>query len=60
MKAESVGDPDMYLGAKLRTTVLGNGVEAWAFSLAKYLREAVSNCKKFIRDGRVYLSQEGR
>jgi hypothetical protein len=50
LKAESVGDPDMYLGAKLRTTVLGNGMEAWAFSPAKYVREAVSNCEKFIRD----------
>ena len=53
----------MYLGAKLRTTVLGNGVEAWAFSPAKYVREAVSNCEKFIRDelkGGFYFSQEGR
>ena len=29
MKRGSIGDPDFYLGAKLRKTKLSNGVEAW-------------------------------
>jgi hypothetical protein len=42
------GDPDMYLGAKLRKTVMPNGVEAWTLSPSKYVQEAVRNCKKFV------------
>ena len=30
MKEGSVGDPDFYLGAKLRKMTLPNGVEAWS------------------------------
>ena len=37
MKEGSIGDPDLYLGAKLRKTRLFNGVEAWATSPAKYI-----------------------
>ena len=29
MKSESIGDPNMYLGAKFRKVVLENRVEAW-------------------------------
>ena len=43
MKEGSIGDPDMYLGAKLRKTILPNGVEAWAMSPSKYVQEAVKN-----------------
>ena len=48
MKEGSVGDPDMYLGAKLRKTVLPNGVEAWATSPSKYVQEAVKNVESHL------------
>jgi hypothetical protein len=48
MKKESMGDPDIYLGSKLRKVVLLNGVEAWMMSPAKYVREAVRNVERFL------------
>ena len=39
------GKPVMYLGAKLQKTRLHNEVWTWAMSLARYVQEAVSNCK---------------
>jgi len=41
MKKGSIGDPDLYLGAKLRKVTLTNGVEAWSLSPSKYIQEAV-------------------
>ena len=49
MKKGSIGDPDFYLGVKLRKTRLPNGVEAWSFSASKYVQEAVSNVEKHLR-----------
>ena len=49
MKRGSIGDPDFYLGAKLRKTKLSNGVEAWGFSPSKYVQEAVANVEKYLR-----------
>ena len=43
MKEDSIGDPDMYFGAKLRKIVLINGVDAWSTSPSKYVQEAVNN-----------------
>ena len=37
LKTDSIGDPDMYLGAKLRPTNLENGVWAWALSTSQYV-----------------------
>ncbi len=42
----SVGDPDIYLGVKLRQTRLENGIWAWGLSPFKYIAQAVKNCKK--------------
>ena len=39
MKPGSIGDPDIYLGAKLRKVRLDNGVEAWSMSPSKYVQE---------------------
>lgn len=55
MKDDSIGEPDIYLGAKLRRTVLDNGVECWGLSAAKYVKEAVANVERYIdanMDGR--------
>jgi hypothetical protein len=45
LKPSSVGDPDIYLGAKLKQTQLPNGVMAWRLSPSKYLVQAVKNCQ---------------
>jgi hypothetical protein len=42
MKPGSIGDPDFYLGAKLRTKRLSNGVLAWSISSSKYIQMAGS------------------
>ena len=48
MKEGSIGDPDLYLGAKLRKTRLINRVEAWATSPAKYVAEAVKIAESYL------------
>ena len=48
MKKGSIGDPDIYLGAKLRAMELNNGVKAWSMSPAKYVKEAVENVKEYL------------
>ena len=49
MKPNSIGDPDMYLGAKVSMNVLPDGVEAWGLSSSKYVQEAVKNADKYCR-----------
>ena len=46
----SIGDPNMYLGAKLRKVVLENGFEAWATSALEYVKEAVSNSEIYLHE----------
>ena len=48
MKPGSIGDPDIYLGAKLRKTTLPNGVEAWGLSPSKYVQDAIANVEKWL------------
>jgi hypothetical protein len=48
LKPSSVGDPEIYLGAKLRKTWLANGIWAWGPSPSKYIAQAVKNCKKHL------------
>jgi hypothetical protein len=43
MKEGSIQVPTFYLGAKLKKTVLPNGVVAWGFSSRKYMQSAVHN-----------------
>ncbi len=45
LKPSSVGDPDIYLGAKLKETRLPNGVMAWGLSPSKYVVQAVKICQ---------------
>ena len=46
MKPGSIGDPDIYLGGKLRKIRLPNGVLACANSSSKYVQEIVANVEK--------------
>jgi hypothetical protein len=48
LKPSSVGDPDIYLGAKLHWTRIKNGVWAWGLSPSKYVAQAVKNCEKLL------------
>ena len=48
VKLGSMGDPDLYLGAKLRKVQLDNGVYAWGFSSSAYVQEAVRNVETFL------------
>ena len=48
LKPSSVGDPDIYLGAKLKMTQLDNGIWAWGLSPSKYVAQAVKNCAKHL------------
>ena len=48
MKDGLVGNPDIYLGAKVKKMELPNGIKAWALSSSKYIQEAVQNCKKYL------------
>ena len=43
MKKGSIGDPAIYLEAKLHKVQLDNGVFTWGMSPAKYVQEAVRN-----------------
>ena len=48
MMKGSIGDPDIYLGAKLRTFQLDNGVFTWGMSPAKYVQEAMRNVEEHL------------
>jgi hypothetical protein len=50
LKLSLVGDPDIYLGAKLKMTQLDNGIWAWGLSPSKYVTQAVKNCAKHLTD----------
>jgi hypothetical protein len=50
LKETSIGDPDVYLGAKLKYHTAPNGVNCWTLSPSKYVREAVKNCEVFLKN----------
>ena len=50
LKPGSLGDPDIYLGAKLWKMQLHNGVWAWAMSPTKYVSQAVNNVEKYLEE----------
>ena len=50
LKPSSIGDPDIYLGAKVNKTTLVNGTWYWSMIPFKYIQEAVQNCEQALRD----------
>jgi hypothetical protein len=48
MKEGSIQVLTFYLGAKLKNTVLPNGVVAWGMSSSKYLQSAVQNVQEYM------------
>ena len=49
LKEISVGNPDLYLGAKLNKVQMSNDVWCWSISPSKYVQEAVRNCQKYLK-----------
>ena len=49
LKPDSIGDPDIYLGAKLKMVELNNDIWCWSLSPSKYTQEAVRNCEKHLK-----------
>jgi len=50
LKPSSIGDPDVYLGAKVTKMNLINGTWCWTLSPSKYVQEAVKNCEFALND----------
>ena len=50
LKPDSIGPPDIYLGAKLKQVQLENGVWCWTLSPSKYVQEAVRNCENHLKE----------
>ena len=48
MKKGSIGEHDIYFGAKLRKVQLDNGVFAWGMIPEKYVQEAVRNVEEHL------------
>ena len=46
VKEASIGEPDIYLGGKVRKVELETGVERWAFSSSQYVQEACRNVRQ--------------
>ena len=49
LKPDSIGDPDIYLGARLKQVELDNDVFCWSLSPSKYVQEAVRNVEKRVK-----------
>ena len=60
MKAGSIGDPDIYLGAMVKPMKMNNGVTAWAISPSKYVNEAVNNSEKWTQENMPEHTQGNR
>ena len=50
IKESSVGDPDIYSGAKLKKLHMDNDVWCWSISPSKYVQEVVRNCQKYLKE----------
>jgi hypothetical protein len=50
MKKDSIRDPDIYLGGKVKPMKMTNGVVAWSISASKYVQEATKNVEVFLND----------
>ena len=48
MKPGLIGDPNVYLGTKLRKYTLPNGVIVWAISPSKYIHESIRSVEEYL------------
>ena len=49
MKEASIGEPDVYLGGKVRKVELETGELCWAFSSSQYVQEACRNVRAYLK-----------
>jgi hypothetical protein len=49
MNPGSIMEPDLYLGYKLKKTVMPNDVVAWGISSSKYVRTVVQNVQEYLK-----------
>jgi len=49
LKEESIGEPKIYLGGKVRKVILENGTQAWSFSSSQYVQAAVENVETHLQ-----------
>ena len=50
LKESSVGDPDIYLGAKLKKVHMDNDVWCWSIIPSNYFQKAVRNCQNYLKE----------
>ena len=61
LKPDSVGEPKMYLGAKIKYHKTPNGMWSWTMSPSNYVRGACKNCKDHLNnnfDGKYKLPNQ--
>ena len=47
MKSKSIGEPDIYLGAKIQSLTVSNGKKIWTHGSSTYIQEAMKNVKEW-------------
>ncbi|KAL7475938.1 hypothetical protein ACHAW6_001835 [Cyclotella cf. meneghiniana] len=63
LKPDSMGPPEMYLGAKLKKKTFEDSTVAWGLSPLKYVQQAVRNIETFLKsnlDGRYSLPKRAK
>jgi Reverse transcriptase (RNA-dependent DNA polymerase) len=60
LKEESIGPPVVYLGGKMRLVQLENGVKAWGISSSQYVKAAVENVERYLREKGESLDKTAR
>ena len=49
LKPSSIGPPKIYLGNKVSTVTLENGVLAWSFSSSHYVQSTIANVERYLK-----------
>ena len=50
VKPSSIGEPKVYIGSNVRRLLYGDGSYAWTMSSDLYVKEAISNVKKRLKE----------
>ena len=60
LKPESITEPDVYLGAKIRKVMVDTDTYAWAQSSAGYVKEAIKTAEKWCMENGFRLSTKAK
>ena len=58
LKPGSIGPPKIYLGGKVGTIMLPNGVRAYTFSYCQYVRQAVIQVEEYMMKNKVRFTNK--